>query len=72
MKKRHPLEEYGNSEIEALIDEHIHSERDRALMKRRLCDGILFEPLAEEFDLSVQRTKGIFYRHMDKLARHIK
>lgn len=66
------MDEYGNSEIRTLIDEHIHNERDRALMKRRLCDGVLFEPLAEEFDLSVQRTKAIFYRHMDKLARYIK
>ena len=71
MKKRHPLEERGNSEISALIDERIHNERDRALMKRRLCDGVLFEPLAEEFDLSVQRTKDIFYRGMDKLAKYI-
>lgn len=66
------MENYGNSEIQALIDEHIHNERDRALMKRRLCDGVLFEPLAEEFDLSVQRTKAIFYKHIDKLARYIK
>lgn len=72
MKKRHPLEEMGNSEIRALIDEHVHNERDRALMKRRLCDGVLFEPLAEEFNLSVQRTKAIFYRHMDNLAKYIK
>ena len=71
MKKRHPLEDFGNSEICALIDERIHNERDRALMKRRLCDGILFEPLAEEFDLSVQRTKTIFYRGMDKLEKYI-
>lgn len=66
------MDEYGNSEIRTLIDEHIHNERDRALMKRRLCDGVLFEPLAEEFNLSVQRTKAIFYKHMDKLARYIK
>ena len=58
--------------IDALISEYIHSERDRLIMHRRLCDGILFEPLAEEFGLSVQRTKAIYYRCMDKLARHIK
>ena len=69
---KHLLEDYGNSEICALIDEHIHNARDRALMKRRLCDGILFEPLAEEFDLSVQQVKAIFYKRMDKLAKYIK
>ena len=50
---------YTNSGIILLIDEHIHSERDRALLKRRLVDGIRFEPLAEEFDLSVRQTKSI-------------
>lgn len=46
--------EYSNSQIRLLIDEYIHSERDRALLKRRLIDGICFEPLAEEFDISVR------------------
>ena len=31
--------EYTNSQICALIDEHIHNERDRAILKRRLCVG---------------------------------
>ena len=37
---------YTNSQMTQLIDEHIHSARDRALLKRRLIDGIRFEPLA--------------------------
>lgn len=52
---------YTNSQISFLIDEHIHSARDRALLKRRLIDGICFEPLAEEFELSVRQTKNIVY-----------
>lgn len=59
------------SEWENLIDEWILSERDRALLKRRLLDGIFYEPLAEEFKLSVQQTKRIVYRGVDKLSRHI-
>lgn len=51
--------QYTNSQMTQLIDEHIHSERDRALLKRRLIDGVRFEPLAEEFDLSVRHTKTI-------------
>lgn len=50
------------SEIEHLIDEWIFSERDRAILKRRLLDGICYEPLAEEFDLSVRQTKNIVYK----------
>lgn len=54
--------EYTNSRIAAVIDEHIHSERDRAILKRRLIDGICFEPLAEEFDMSVPQIKRIVYK----------
>ena len=32
--------EYTNSQIRALIDEYIHSERDRAILKRRLVDAM--------------------------------
>lgn len=63
--------EYTNSQISTLIDEYIHSERDRAILRRRLIDGICYEPLAEEFGLSVQRTKTIVYRAQEKLFRHL-
>ena len=56
---------------EALIDRWIFNERDRAIIKRRLLDGICFEPLSEEFDLSVQQTKTIVYKALDKLSKHI-
>ena len=61
----------SRSEWESLIDEWIFSERDRAIIKRRLLDGILFEPLAEEFDLSVRQIKTIVYKTQDKLFKHI-
>lgn len=57
------MKEYTNSQIAYLIDEYIHSERDRAILKRRLIDGICFEPLAEEFDLSVRHVKNIVYKY---------
>ena len=36
------MNSYTNSQIRALIDEYIHSERDRAILKRRFIDGICF------------------------------
>ena len=63
--------EYKNSEISLLIDEYIHNARDRAILKRRLIDGVCYEPLAEEFNLSVQRVKTIVYRAQGKLFRNI-
>lgn len=61
----------SRSELEKLIDEWILSERDRKILKRRLIDGIRFEPLAEEFDLSVRYTKTIVYKGEDRLFKHL-
>ena len=58
---------YTNSQMRTLIEEHIHSERDRAILSRRLIDGICYEPLAEEFDLSVPHVKRIIYREQTVL-----
>ena len=66
-------DKYGlsRSGIEHLIDEWIFNERDRAILKRRLLDGIKFEPLAEEFDLSVRQVKNIVYHSEEKLVTKI-
>ena len=61
----------SRSQIESLIDEWILNERDRKILKRRLLDGICFEPLAEEFDLSVRHTKTIVYKGEEKIFKHI-
>lgn len=65
------MREYSNSEIAAVIDEYIHNERNRAILKRRLIDGILYEPLAEEFGLSVTHTKTIVYRCQNTIFKHL-
>lgn len=65
------LDDITNSEIEHLIDEWIHSERDRKILKSRLIDGICYEPLAWEFDMSVRQMKNIVYRAEAKLFRHL-
>jgi DNA-directed RNA polymerase specialized sigma24 family protein len=65
------INDLSKSDIELLIDEYIHKERDRAILKRRLIDGICYEPLAEEFDLSVRQVKNIVYKSRDKLLSHV-
>lgn len=59
------------SQVEHLIDEWIFNERDRRILKRRLLDGICYEPLAEEFDMSVRQIKAIVYKNEEKLFRHL-
>ena len=65
------VDDMSRTEIEFLIDEWIHKERDRQILKRRLLDGICYEPLAEEFDLSVRQVKNIVYKAEDKLFRKV-
>lgn len=62
------------SEISKAIDEHIigrNAERNRAILKRRLFDGICYEPLAEEFDMSVRQIKNIVYKGEALIFRNI-
>jgi hypothetical protein len=61
----------GVSGLAALIDEWIKSERNRKIVKRRLLDGIHYEPLAEEFDMSVRQIKNIVYKSEEIIFRHL-
>lgn len=63
--------EYSNSEIREIIAEWVHSERDRKILERRLIDGLTFEKLAEEFDMSERQMKNIVYRTQEQLFRHL-
>lgn len=56
---------------EKLIEQWIFNERDRAVIQRRLLDGITFERLSEEFDLSVRQIQKIVYKAQEKLLKHI-
>jgi DNA-directed RNA polymerase specialized sigma24 family protein len=61
----------SRSEVEYIIDEWIFNERNRNILKRRMLDGITFERLAEEFDLSVQQVKTIVYKCRDTISAFI-
>lgn len=56
---------------EKLIEQWIFNERDRAVIQRRLLDGITFEKLSEEFDLSVRQIQTIVYRCQNKLLKRV-
>lgn len=65
------MREYSRTEITQAIDEWILNEKHRAILKRRMIDGICFEPLAEEFDMSVRQIKSIVYKGQEKVFRHL-
>jgi len=62
--------EYTNSKIKSLIDEYIHSERDRAILYRRMVDGVKFEQLAEEFGMSDRQIKSIVHKHTATILKN--
>ena len=66
------FEDYSRSTVSTAIDEWIFNERDMAILKHRLLDSICYEPLAEEFGLSVDRIKQIVYKSQTKLFKHLR
>jgi DNA-directed RNA polymerase specialized sigma24 family protein len=74
-EKQMKLEDVSRSQLEIAIDEWIigrYAERNRKILKRRLVDGITYERLAEEFDLSTQQIKNIVYKCENKLFKKMK
>jgi len=57
-----PWDALTRNEIENIIEQKIHNQRNLLIISRRLLDGICYEPLAEEFDLSVRQVKNIVYK----------
>ena len=66
------LNDFTNEQITFWVESYIHNARDRDLIKRKLCDGVVFEILAEEFDLSVRQTKYIVGRAKERLLTYYK
>lgn len=57
----------SNTEIIATIDNYVrgrNAERNRAILKRRLIDGVTLERLAEEFGMSVTQIKDIIRKYI--------
>lgn len=56
-----------NSEIEHRISEHIHSERDRRIMRLRLIDGHTYERIAEIVEMSPRQIREIIKKLKKRL-----
>ena len=64
--------DYSNSLARKTIEEYIHNQRDREMMCRRLIDGITYEQLAEEFNMSVSQVKRIIWKNSEIVFRKMK
>lgn len=66
-------EDLKASELSELIDDWVtgrNAERDRDILKRRLIDGLTYERLSVEFDLSVRQVQNIIYKRQDTVFKH--
>ena len=70
MLKVKSMDDLSRREIEELIEQWILNERNRKIMRRRIIDGVHFEKLAEEFDLSVTQVKNIVYKNRTRILQH--
>lgn len=66
------IDDIPNSELERLIEEWVKSERNRKILKRRLIDGIHYEKIAEEFELSDRQIKTIVKKEKENILIHEK
>lgn len=64
--------EYTNSAVARVIDEYIHSERDRAIIKRRLIDGLSIEDLAEKYNRSPRAMQRKVAKLQTEVFIHMK
>ena len=71
MKVKVDFDNITNSEIDHLISEYIHSQRDREVLHLRLVDGLTYEKIADKMDMSVRQIKNIVYRAEVKLFKHL-
>ena len=56
---RELIQTHSKDELLEIIDQYIHHERNRKILKRKLLDGISYEDLAEEFNLTPRHCKTI-------------
>ena len=69
------LSSYSRSDLEHAIEQwvicHKHAERNRAILKRSLLDGVCYEKIAEEFDMSVRQIANVIHKTEEMLFKHL-
>lgn len=63
--------EYTNSLIRELIDEHIHNADDRKMLLLRLVDGMTFEQIGFEMQMTTKTVRLRIHKGEEILFRHI-
>lgn len=70
-KREDDFPELSRSEYEHIIDEWVFNEKARNIIKRRMLDGVTYDRLAVEFDMSVRQIQNIVYKTEQTIIKHI-
>ncbi len=57
--------EYDNSQIIAIINEKIHSKRDRNVLYLKLVDNLSFTRIADELNMPMSTVTLSYYKNID-------
>ena len=56
-------EKYSNFLLRDIIEEFVHSERDRGILIQKYCNKMTIRELADKFDVSETRIKIVMYKY---------
>ena len=62
------MKDYSNSQFIEIVNEYIHSERDRSILIDRYVNGLLFKELEDKYGLSERQVKRICYKEFSRIA----
>ena len=64
--------DYTNSQFISIVNEYVHSQRDRDILIDRYVNGLLFKELEDKYGITERHIKRICYREFEKLLSKMK
>lgn len=63
--------EYSNDDLIRVVNNWVHSARDRDILIKHYVDGITYEKIAELHDLSTRQIANIIYKYEKTIFKYI-
>ena len=63
-------DDYSNHRVRAVIEEYIHSSRDRALILDNMVDGLSYDELAGKYKIAYESVRDVMRKGKEALDRH--
>jgi DNA-directed RNA polymerase specialized sigma subunit len=63
---------YTNSEMSEVIEENIHSQRDRLILRKCFIDGLSHEKISEEINMSNRQVSNIISKYSVMLIEYLR